>query len=213
MSEKRLNIPKNQNYEYSLNQAFAIASQRLASADTAEVCRKSGTIKNGNSISLNYFNTKYRITLPNAEITTETGEELSLREKILILHYLATAKGTPLSNKQIAFRELPEGATYFRSFSQRTLKPLANFFGKEPARLIEVAQKIGGRKAEFGDASVTINAFPKVPITLVIWKGDNEFPPDANITFDNTITDYLSVEDITVICEIITWKMIRGLKT
>ena len=151
--------------------------------------------------------------MPNAEITTETGEELSLREKILILHYLATAKGTLLSNKQIAFRELPEGATYFRSFSQRTLKPLANFFGKEPARLIEVAQKIGGRKAEFGDASVTINAFPKVPITLVIWKGDNEFPPDANITFDNTITDYLSVEDITVICEIITWKMIRGLKT
>ncbi len=212
MNEIRLNIPENRNYEYGLNQACQITSEKLASADIGEVCRKSGAKQDGNSIALNYVNTTYRIALPDAKVTAGNGGKLPLREKILILHYLDTAKGTPLSNKLITFKELPEGTSYFRTYNQRTLKPLAGFFGKEQAKLIEIAAGLGGRKAELGDASITINAFPKVPITFVLWKGDNEFPPEANILFDSTITDYLPVEDIIVLCETITWRLVKSLR-
>ncbi len=212
MSEKRLKIPDNRNYEYGLNQACQIASKKLASADIGEVCSKSGAKQDGNSVALNYVNTIYRIALPDATVTAENGEKLPLREKILILHYLDTAKGTPLSNKLITFNELPEGTSYTRTYNQRTLKPLAGFFGKEHAKLIEIASGLGGRKAELGDASITINAFPKVPITFVLWKGDNEFPPEANILFDSTITDYLPVEDIILLCETITWRLVKSLR-
>ena len=71
---------------------------------------------------------------------------------------------------------------------------------------------LGGRKSDFGDIAVTIDAFPHVPLTVVLWHGDKEFPPDGNIMFDSTIPEYLPTEDITILCEVIAWKLARLLK-
>jgi len=56
--------------------------------------------------------------------------------------------------------------------------------------------------------AVTINAFSRVPITIVMWHGDDEFAPQGSIIFDSTISDYLSTEDITVLCETIIWRLV-----
>jgi hypothetical protein len=69
---------------------------------------------------------------------------------------------------------------------------------------------LGGRDADHGDVSVTINAFDRVPITLVLWRGDEEVPPDGNILFDANVSDYLSTEDVTVLCETIIWKLAKA---
>lgn len=61
-----------------------------------------------------------------------------------------------------------------------------------------------------GDASVLIWAFPRVPIGLVLWKGDEEFPPAGNILFDSSIPAYLPVEDIVVLTETVVWKLIKA---
>ena len=101
----------------------------------------------------------------------DSEEKVPIRDKILILHYLTQAKGTAISNKIIAYKELPEGTNYFPTFSKRAIKPLLAHFGKEPSRLIDAARKLGGYKADYGDVAVTINAFRRVPITLVLWRG------------------------------------------
>ena len=71
---------------------------------------------------------------------------------------------------------------------------------------------MGGCKADYGDAAVTINGFKMVPVTIVLWRGDEEFPPRGNILFDSTIPEYLSTEDITVLCDAIIWRLVRFLK-
>jgi hypothetical protein len=148
--------------------------------------------------------------LPHADISlTDSPEEVPTRDKVLILHYLILAKGTPIANKMITFKELPEGFNYFPSFSNRTIRLLLDHFGNEPSRLVDAAAKLGGHKADYGDVAVTINAFSYVPITLVLWRGDEEFAPSGSIIFDATISDYLSTEDITVLCETIIWKLVK----
>jgi hypothetical protein len=67
--------------------------------------------------------------------------------------------------------------------------------------------------AKYGDVSVTIPAFSRVPITIVVWKGDEEFPPSASILFDDTVLDYLSAEDINVLCQTVTWRLVKSLKS
>jgi len=59
-----------------------------------------------------------------------------------------------------------------------------------------------------GDTAVIINAFRCVPITMVLWHGDEELSPQLNLLFDANIMDYLETEDVTVVCEIITWKLV-----
>lgn len=213
-----LSVPDGKNYEYGYKFAYKIASQQLTEADGIErICHHSGAeYKKTDShpvIILDYLNQNYRISLPEVAISlSDSAEEVPLKDKILLLHYLIQARGTPLADKSIAYKELPEGVGYFRTFHKRAIKPLVDHFGRQPTKLIEAAKELGGHKADYGDVAVTINAFKRVPITFVLWRGDEEFPPDGSILFDATVSDYLSIEDINVLCERIAWKLVRLLK-
>jgi hypothetical protein len=60
---------------------------------------------------------------------------------------------------------------------------------------------------------VTINAFDRVPVTFVLWRGDEELSPNGNILFDANISDYLSTEDVTVLSETIIWKLVKDVSS
>lgn len=218
MNNSLLSVPGQKNYEYGYKLAYEIARQKLAEiGDVEPLCLNSGAeykiIDSFPVISLDYLNRRYQIRLPEVAISlTDSNEEVPLKDKILLLHYLIQAKGTPLANKSIAYKELPEGVGYFRTFHKRAIKPLVDNFGSEPKKLLDAAKELGGKKADYGDVAVTINAFKKVPITFVLWRGDEEFPPDGSILFDATVSDYLSIEDINVLSERIAWKLVRALR-
>ena len=205
-------------YEYGYALAYRLAGERLAGfADLRRQCLNSDAgyevIDSGEVILVEYLHHLYRVTLPGVEVSLKGSEEaVPLRDKILILHYLAQAKGTPTSNKAINYKELPEGINYFPTFSKRAIKPLVDNFGGEPQRLLDIAGQLGGYKADYGDTAVTIRAFNRVPVTLVLWRGDQEFPPEGNIIFDSNISDYLSIEDINVLCETIAWRLVKLLR-
>ena len=218
MGSSHSSLPRQDNYEYGYTQAYQLACEQLAKIDNIQQqCIRSGAqyqeAGSQQIITLKYLNRTYRVTLPHIDVSlTDSEEEVPLRDKILILHYLILAKGTPFADKLITFKELPEGANYFPSFSKRVIKPMVDHFGNEPHLLIDAAAILGGYKAGYGDVAATINAFPYVPITLVLWRGDEEFPPSGSIMFDATISDYLSAEDISVLCQTISWKLVKSLK-
>jgi len=214
-----ITLPDQKNYELAYSLALKLAGEKLAHRDDIEEqCRRSGATYEisspGANIYIKYFNRIHRVTLPDITISLPgSEEEVALRDKILVLHHLERAKGTPLANKLIGYKELEEGAAYYPSFFQRAIKPLVDFFGLSPDRLLSAADELGGTEANYGDASVNIPAFSRVPVTFVVWKGDDEFPPNASILFDHTVLDYLSAEDINVLCQIITWRLIKSLKS
>ena len=57
-------------------------------------------------------------------------------------------------------------------------------------------ETFGAEPSDQGDVSVLVKALPLVPVALIIWKGDEEFPPEGNILFDRNILKMLSAEDI-----------------
>ena len=218
MKKKFLSPPEQKDYRYGQELAYKLAVSELARVDDLkQLCLKSGAqlklIDSQKVITLEFLNRSYQIRFPDIDVSLVDGKEpVPLRDKLLILHYLRRAKGSPITNKVITFRELPEGASYFPNFSQRAIRPILDNFGQEPRQLLDAALKLGGHKADYGDASVTINAFSRLAITLVLWQGDDEFAPRGSILFSNTISDYLSTEDITVLCETIAWRLVRALR-
>lgn len=206
-------MPNQNSPEYGYQLAYKLAAEQLTKiGDIAQQCLNSSAkyIDSQEVIIVEYFNQSYQVTLPDVLISLIGSDEtVPVRDGLLILHYLTQAKGTPTTNKMINYKELPEGSNYFPTFSKRAIKPLIDHFGKEPHLLIDAAEKLGGRRVDYGDVAVTINAFRRVPITLVLWGGDEELPPEGSIIFDSTISDYLPTEDISVLCETIAWRLVR----
>lgn len=199
--------------------AYRLAAEGLARTGDIELqCARSGAVcqvaGSKTVIAIQYLGRTYLVTLPEVVVSLRDSDKpVPLKDRILILHYLTRAKGTPLSGRLIAYKELPEGAVYFPTFAKRAIKPLVDHFGGEPERLADISKVLGGRQTDHGDAAVTIDAFKLVPVTLVLWRGDDEFPPEGSILFDSNVSDYLSTEDINVLCESVAWRLVRQLKS
>jgi hypothetical protein len=194
-----------------------MACERLAGTiHIEEQCRKAGAeydvTGSRPKIVLQFLHQRYSIALPEINITAAgSTDPVVLRDKLLILHYLNTARGTPATGRMVTFRELPAGPVYFPTFTKRAVTPIVGAFGNDPNRIVAAARKIGAVRPGLGDASVTVDAFARVPITYVLWGGDDELPPQGNILYDANIPDYLPTEDITVLTETITWRLVRSL--
>ena len=197
-------------------EAFRLACQELVKAKLHRICSLSGAIviedKNGNpAISISFMNQDHLIHFePEVDVILQTNREpVPIPEKILILHYLLTARGESFQQNLITFRQVPEGPFYYSAFVKRALEPLAQTFGPGPQRLLECGSQLGAIPDELGDVSITLKPLPHVPVTLVIWGGDDELPPQANILFDESIVSYLPTEDIAVLCSMIVYRLIR----
>jgi hypothetical protein len=153
-----------------------------------------------------FLNEEYRVRFPSGEVYQQ-GKEVPLEKQILILHYLSSAEGVPLKHQWISFKELPSGQIYINPFYNRAVRPLIKHFGEQPDQLIRAALSLGGEKGDKGDVSVKITIFPMVPITYIIWLGDDEFPPSGNVLFDASAANYLPTEDYAMASGMVVYEL------
>lgn len=195
--------------------ALEIGKEEISKKNPLHLCRVSGgqfieKANEPNSIQIKFLNRMVNISWPDLIFSQDSDKEMKIKEKILILHYLNNAKKEDLTGELIAYQEIPSARFYLSSFNARSRDPFIAAFGENPDKLPVVAQELfAAQMASMGDVSVTIQAFPKVPITLIIWRGDEEFPPNGTILFDSSIKDnLLSAADISELVSMIVYPLI-----
>ena len=115
---------------------------------------------------------------------------------LVTLHYLLEAKEKPLSGKLVSEKDLPSGSLFFRGPHELPIQSLLNAFDAHPELLSAGAEAIGGEKTNLGDLSYQFRVFPRVPVVVVFWIGDEEFEPTFHILFDESITLHLESLDL-----------------
>jgi len=195
--------------------ALEIGKEEISKKNPLHLCRLSGGdfVEKANkpdNIQIMFLNRMISISWPDLTFSQDSDKEIKIKEKILILHYLNNAKKEDLTGELIAYQEIPSARFYIGSFNARTQDPFIAAFGDNPDKLPVVAQELfAAQTASMGDVSVTIQAFPKTPITFVIWRGDEEFPPNGTILFDSSIkNNLLSTEDIAELVSMIVYPLI-----
>jgi hypothetical protein len=161
-------------------------------------------------LTLNFLNKKVIVTWPECGFSIKgSGEEVTIQEQILLLHYLNGARGSRVLGEWIAYQEVPDGKFYLDAFLRRAKNPMVQAFGNQPELLVKLAMSVYGAKPlDQGDFSVVVQALPMVPVALILWKGDEEFPPEGNILFDRSVSDILSAEDIAWLAGMIIYPLI-----
>lgn len=165
------------------------------------------------TITLKLLNQDISSPWPDLLFSKESsGEELPLQQQVLLAHYLVgvwNARGRQPTGEWIAFQDVPDGRFYLDAFMKRAKVPLVSAFGKDPKRLQELAGRVYGATAmEHGDVAVQIKALPMVPMALILWEGDEEFPPEGNILFDQNVVAIFSAEDIAWLAGMVVYPLV-----
>lgn len=87
---------------------------------------------------------------------------------------------------------------------------MANAFGEDPEALVSAGGRLQGTKRSKGNASVELLLFPKVPVTVIVWRGDEEVPASSTILFDRSIGGIFPTEDVAVAGSFIVEKLISA---
>jgi hypothetical protein len=161
-------------------------------------------------LSLDFLGRNVTITWPDIAISLrESGDEMPMQEQILLLHYLSGAQGATVTGEWIAYQEVPDGKFYLDAFVRRAKNPMVLVFGNQPELLVKLAaERYGARPLDQGDLSVFVQALPLVPVALILWEGDDEFPPEGTILFDRNVSEILSAEDIAWLAGMIIYPLI-----
>jgi hypothetical protein len=161
-----------------------------------------------------YFFLGYALDLETAELRDLLNEDANLGETetyaitVLLSHYVST-KRTPKSGKLMKFMDLPGGAAYERAFLQRAVQPLAQAFGANPSALLDAAKLLKGVSLGHGDVSVEIQALEGIPVVYILWAA-GEFAASASVLFDESASAYLPTEDLAVLAELTTTRLMRA---
>jgi hypothetical protein len=158
----------------------------------------------------------YVVSLDSGEIRDslkEKGDVGKLEFEVLqvLLKHYAKAEPVDTAGIPVKFAGLPGGYAYEKAFLQRAVQPLAEAFGDEPEKLVECAKRFGGFALTYGDCAVEVPALPRIPLTIVVWRR-SEFPATANILYDQTANNYLPTEDLAVLGELTTARLIQPVK-
>lgn len=196
-----------------------MALEALGGADLAERAARAGgscgpETAGLRKVGLSYLGRDLFLLFSSGKVEIRNGEgPLSPREEIVILHYLVQATGNRPGGRWISFGEIPGGAFYHPVFHQRCQAPLIRSFGHRPEALRAAARALHGESLDLGDVGIRIRALPFLSLALVLWRGDEEFPPSGNLLFDSAAPEYLPLEDLVILAETVVWRMIKAEST
>ncbi|MBU2063286.1 MAG: DUF3786 domain-containing protein [Candidatus Omnitrophica bacterium] len=128
---------------------------------------------------------------------------------ILVLHYLSRALSglPPVSGEWVSFPQLPGGQGYYPTFQKRVIDRILSKYKTAPRATIKSIERLRAKKTELADCSFVFEVFAGVQVLITLWRGDDEFGPEANIHFDKSVQDVFCTEDIVVLSEIIAAKI------
>jgi hypothetical protein len=190
--------------------ARKLAADDLANDDLEAILLRTGFDRHKAEVMrIPFLNRSYGVEYPTFEFRDLDQEdaEIPVQEQVLILHYMQGKGAAAASGQWVSYREIPGASFYFSAFVKRAIDPLKQVFGNQPENLLYPVEQIGGKKIEIGDSGWEIQVFPKIRLQLILWQGDDEFPAEANILFDQNIDQYLSPEDIAWLAGMVVYRL------
>ncbi len=187
--------------------------QTLRSRPIQNIAIATGSIFNEDlqRFEFHYWHKPTVLTYPNFEcINPHLQAALSVFHQALIIYYFYTADGASLTNKWISFSELPDGRFYNQAYQGYTGKLLTHHFQDNLDQLIRAVQINHGEEVAFADRAFRFQVLPRLPLLLVYWQGDEDFPPDYQILFDSSVIHYLPTDACAIAGKLLTSKLIAG---
>ena len=176
--------------------------QKLNPVDTA--ARLSSVKWDGKEFYVNLLGREFAISHPDYAIRAlDEGNVPPLPTQTFLLRYLLESKDVLWSGEWKTFREMPWGEMYIKPYTGRVLTRAAFTFGFRVAAFRAAAEKMGATPVKHGDAGFEFDLVGGYKMRILVWEGDDEFPPNAQILYSDNFADGFAAEDRVVAGDIL----------
>ena len=176
----------------------------LEGLDPENVCRNAKVTYDSslNIYTLNSFGQDIIVSTAGKTIDSDSQKSDLLLNKfgdysrLSILWYLVNAKDIAFTHKLVRPEDLKGGNIYSKGTHVLPLDRISDKNGSDTEGFLKRGMEIGGEILNYGDASLRLFPLPRVPVTIIVWKGDEEFSPRSDLLFDSTCEHHLPVDII-----------------
>ena len=183
---------------------FSHYEERFCSLDPAEAAARTGVRWDGKKFYVNLLGKDYAISHPVYSIRSLDGSPVPpLPTQTFLLRYLLESKNVPWLGQWKTFREMPWGEMYIKPYTGRVLTRAAFTLGTRLAAFNAAAEKLGAVKVSHGDAGWQFSLIGGYQMQILVWEGDDEFPPNAQVLYSDNFAEGFAAEDRVVAGDIL----------
>ncbi len=183
---------------------FAHYEALFRSLDPQEAAERTGAAWDGKEFYVNLLGREYAISHPEYALRGQDGCKLPpLPVQTFLLRYLLEGKSAPWAGEWKTFREMPWGEMYIGPYTGRCLTRAAFTFGTRLNAFRSACEKIGGLPVKHGDAGFEFAFIGGYRMRILLWEGDDEFPPSAQILYSDNFASGFAAEDRVVAADIL----------
>ena len=170
------------------------------------------------TFTLTFLGSVYHITYPDFQVDHVSDEmgfyplEDMIYAKILTIRFLLNGAQSTGTGSFKTYREMPWGEVYLRQFDGRCIKRLAFSYGNRLADFRKIMEHIKAVPVKYGDMAYEISIYPGYQIRMILWEGDDEFPPSSQILFSDNFPVSFAAEDMAVRGDVIIGSLKAFLK-
>ena len=169
-----------------------------------EAVTRTGVKWDGQEFYVNLLGREYAISHPEYAIRPLDGGALPpLPVQTFLLRYLLESKQVVWSGEWKAFLEMPWGEMYIKPYTGRVLTRAAFTFGTRVAAFKAACEKLGALPLPNGDAGYQLDMIGDYQMRILVWEGDEEFPPNAQVLYTDNFAQGFAAEDRVVAGDIL----------
>lgn len=190
---------------------FAHYEELFAACDPAEVTARLQDVRwDGKEFAVTLLGRDFAISHPTYAIRTLDDKAVPpLPTQTFLLRYLLESKTVTWGGQWKTFREMPWGEMYIKPYTGRVLTRAAFTFGTRVAAFRAACEKMGAAPLNHGDAGFQFDLIGGYEMQILVWEGDDEFPPNAQVLYSDNFAEGFAAEDRVVAGDILI-SIIKG---
>ena len=159
--------------------------------------------------TLKFLGTVYQISWPDFQVSHEADDmgfyplETMTYARTLTIRFLLNGAAASGTGKFKTYREMPWGEVYLRQFDGRCIKRLAFSYGNRIKDFQAIMEHMHCVPVKHGDIAYQLEIFPDYLVQMILWEGDDEFPPSSQILFSDNFPISFQAEDMAVMGDVI----------
>ena len=190
---------------------FAYYEEKFKALDPAEVTARVTDVQwDGREFTVTVLGRTFAVTHPEYSIRAlDNGPVPPLPTQTFLLRYLLESRDVAWQGNWKTFREMPWGELYIKPYTGRVLTRAAFTFGTRVAAFKAACEKMGAIPVSHGDAGYQFRFIGGYAIQILVWEGDEEFPPNAQVLYSDNFETGFAPEDRVVAGDILI-SVIKG---